>query len=408
MSADKNSLFAAAIIVSGAVAATLGMVARDRVDLPRFESVATGQLPGTRIASAQEPKGIDIPEREYFEQLVEMLKQGYVEPIDDEQKLVTGAVRGMVSSLEDPNSLFFDKDEFKVFQNAREGQYEGIGVDLIYSMPPKSTDPNAQEGRIPRLVVAAVTKGGPADKAGLKAGDVIDSVDGRWIVNLEILDQFREMQKAVEEKKATPEEFRKFRNDVRAKSEHSMLPPKARDRLVAGSSGTVKVAYVRAGKTVEATLQKGPSSAKPVESAGGVLAVRLMPGVGGQLSKALPASGVTTLDLRNNALADLATVTEALEALGTKGSYGKLVNQRGGAWPVTVKAGRTGAPKYKLIVDESTRGGAAMLASALKAKGLASIEGVPSSDQTAVEVVRLPDGSGFTLSKGTLKPEVAK
>lgn len=408
MSADKNSMFVAAVIVSGAVAATLGMVVRDRVDLPIRNYHDTGDYDGTRMASAQDPKeAIDIPEREYFEQMVEMLKQGYVEPITDDQKLVSGAVRGMVVSLEDMNSLFMDKDEFRVFQNAREGQYEGIGADFTFVMPPKSTDPNDQ-GRVPRLAVAAVTPGGPADKAGVKPGDIVESIDGRWVFNLEEFEAFRKLQQKFTNKQISAEVIQKARNELRTKTEHGLMPTKAKDRLVVGMDGTIKIAWSRGSQKLETSIIKGPSKVEAVVPAAGGYRVRLMPGVGSALESQLPSSGVVTLDLRGNPFADTPTLTEALSALAPKGSYGTIGNARGSARGLTITTGTSAKRTYKIIVDKSTRGGAAILAQALKSKGLATLDGVTSSDLSSIEVNRLPDGSGFTLTRGTYKPEATK
>ncbi len=406
MSADKNSLFIAGAIVSGALAATLGMVARDRVDVPINSSVATSELPGTRMASRQEPgQGIDIPEREYFEQMVDMLKQAYVEPIADDQKLVDGAVRGMVGSLEDPNSLYYDKEGFRVFQNAREGRYEGIGVDLAYVFATKDSTPDAGP-RVPKLTVSAVTPNGPAAKAGVLPGDVVDSIDGRWVANLDLIDQFRVLQQKVNDKKAAPEELRKLRVEFRSKSEHSMMPAKAREKLIMGTSGVHKVTWLRAGKLRETTLTKGLSSAFLVEDAQGSLRVRVMPGIGPELAKHAGAKSLK-LDLRNNPFSDLYAVQEALSALAPAGVYGRIVNNRGGSLPLKVAKGAAAPRTYTLIVDKSTTGGAAILARALEAKGIAKLEG-QTGDPISIEVMRLPNGTGFTLAKGVFKAEASK
>lgn len=403
MSSDKTSLLVAGVIVSGVVAATAGMVVRDRIDLPISPGMASGPLQGTRMASRQDPsEGIDIPEREYFEQLVDMLKQVYVESIQDEQKLVDGAIRGMVGSLEDPHSLYYDRDAFAALQNAREGKYQGIGADFIYTFAPKTS--NSAGPRVPKLVVSAVVPDGPAAKAGVKPGDVVDSVDGRWVVNLDMVERFRDLQAKVQEKKADPEELRKLRLEFRKKSEHSTVPAKAREKLYMGTTGEVKVVWLRAGKPIETVIPKASSLVPAVAKGEGGLRVRLMPGVGASL-KAHP--GVTRLDLRNNPFADVSAVNEALEALAPAGTYGRIVNERGGS--LTLKSSRADKtrPSLTLIVDSSTRGGAAILARALESKGLAKLEGTP-NEAVSVEVFSLPNGTGFTLTKGYFKPEVAK
>jgi hypothetical protein len=100
-------------------------------------------------------------------------------------------------------------------------------------------------------------------------------------------------------------------------------------------------------------------------------------------------------------------VNEALEALAPAGTYGRIVNERGGS--LTLKSSRADKtrPSLTLIVDSSTRGGAAILARALESKGLAKLEGTP-NEAVSVEVFSLPNGTGFTLTKGYFKPEVAK
>ncbi len=408
MSSDKNSLFIAGAIVSGALAATIGMVVRDKVDLPIRQTVATSELPGTRMASRQDPQqGIDIPEREYFEQMVDMLKQAYVEPIEDEQKLVDGAVRGMITSLEDPHSVYFDKEGFRVFQNAREGRYEGIGVDLSFVFPAKTSDMNEFGARIPKLMVAAITPGGPADKAGVIPGDIVDEVDGRWVANLDMVNQFRALQKKVDAKQAQPEELRKLRTEFRTKSEHSIMPGKVREKLIMGTSGVLKITWMRAGKPRETSIAKALSAAFLVEGKGDSIKVRVMPGVGAELAKHVSGSKPITLDLRNNPFADVTAVQDALTALAPTGTYGRIVNTRGGNKPLQVTKGAAGQRRYTVLVDRSTSGGASILAQALASKGLAKLEGSP-GEAVAIEVMKLPNGTGFTLAKGVFKAEASK
>ncbi len=81
-----------------------------------------------------------------------------------DQDRVYGAIEGMVRSLGDPYTVFFPPAETKSFNEEISGQIEGIGVEI-------GVKNNA-------LTVIAPVKGTPAYKAGIKAGDVILSVDG--------------------------------------------------------------------------------------------------------------------------------------------------------------------------------------------------------------------------------------
>lgn len=77
----------------------------------------------------------------------------------DSQKMVLGAIKGMVSSLSDPYTVFLPPDEQKRTQEDLGGEFEGIGIQIGF----KGT----------QLAVIAPLEGSPAEKAGVKAGDFI-------------------------------------------------------------------------------------------------------------------------------------------------------------------------------------------------------------------------------------------
>lgn len=87
----------------------------------------------------------------------------YVDVVD-RSKLVNGAIKGMVSEL-DPHSSYMPPDEFVAFESDTEGQFGGIGIEV--------------EARGDQLVVLAPIEGSPAERAGIRSGDVIVSVQGK-------------------------------------------------------------------------------------------------------------------------------------------------------------------------------------------------------------------------------------
>lgn len=407
----RNHWIAAGFVVGGALSAFFGMVARDRVDLPAVARGPFGEAGPLMASRDNVPQDVtEIPEREYFEQMSELLKREYVDPITDDQKLIAGAVRGMVGSLEDPRSIFLDSNSFRAFQEARKGTYEGIGIDLRLILPPKKADASdAIFVRVPKLVVSTVVPGGPADKAGLKTGDVIDTVDNHWVVNNDLLDAFRDLQRKVLAKQASADDLKKMREDLRVKMDHSMMPMRARERLLIGADGTVDLKVLREGKVVEAKISRAKSTMEPVRIEDGTFIVHLQPGVGEALKAKLPSSGSVKLDLRNNSFADSDVLNEALKALAPDGTYGSITNQRGKSTPLTVKGGRTSKLSYTVLVDRSTASAAEIVAIALAEKGLAKLQGGSvAGDPSVSEVIKLPDGSGFTLLRGTFKPGVTK
>lgn len=95
----------------------------------------------------------------------ERIKSSYVEPVDDE-KLLKGAIDGMLASL-DPHSSYLDARDFENLKTQTEGSYGGLGLSV-------TMDDGA-------VKVIAPTKGSPADEAGIKAGDFITHLDGKLI-----------------------------------------------------------------------------------------------------------------------------------------------------------------------------------------------------------------------------------
>ena len=83
--------------------------------------------------------------------------------IDEDPELYERAVRAMVESV-DENSVYYNREETKAFLESLEDQVVGIGVTVL------SRDGN--------LVVSQPTPGSPAEKAGIKSGDIIVSANG--------------------------------------------------------------------------------------------------------------------------------------------------------------------------------------------------------------------------------------
>ncbi len=108
------------------------------------------------------------------------IQKVYVDrPAVDPQKLTYGAISGMVDALGDTgHSTFLTPDMLKEEQNFTKGQFEGIGALL--------------EMKDGHATIVAPMDGSPAQKAGLKPGDVIIKVDGEDVAGLplnEIVDR---------------------------------------------------------------------------------------------------------------------------------------------------------------------------------------------------------------------------
>jgi carboxyl-terminal processing protease len=96
----------------------------------------------------------------------------------DTTTLVEGAIRGMVASIGDPYSSYLSPEDFASTLQDISGQFEGIGTEIGTVDANGKTVDCATFGPNCRLVVVTPIAGSPAEKAGIKAGDVITAVDG--------------------------------------------------------------------------------------------------------------------------------------------------------------------------------------------------------------------------------------
>ena len=98
----------------------------------------------------------------------------------DQQKMVYGAISGMVSSLKDPYSLFLDPTEAKRFSEDLKGSFDGIGAEL--------------EARDGNLIVVAPLEKSPAEKAGIMAQDIITKIDGKEVSEMTFQDAINKIR----------------------------------------------------------------------------------------------------------------------------------------------------------------------------------------------------------------------
>jgi carboxyl-terminal processing protease len=121
---------------------------------------------------------LPLEELQQFAAVFGIIKSDYVEPVD-EHKLITDAISGMVSGL-DPHSEYFDKKAYKEFREGTTGRFVGVGIEIT------------QEDGLVRVV--SPIEGSPADRAGLKPGDLITRVDDTAVKGLTLNQAVKRMR----------------------------------------------------------------------------------------------------------------------------------------------------------------------------------------------------------------------
>jgi len=95
----------------------------------------------------------------------QLLDEEFVGPeLPSQQDKMWGSIQGLVSSLDDPYSVFFPPKEAKDFADEISGNFEGVGMEI--------------EIRDQVLTVVAPLRGTPAERAGILPGDIVFEIDG--------------------------------------------------------------------------------------------------------------------------------------------------------------------------------------------------------------------------------------
>jgi len=113
-----------------------------------------------------------------FSQVMDLVENHYVKDVT-RNDLIDGAIVGMLQQL-DPHSSFLTKDEFKEMQVSTSGEFGGIGIEITMENN--------------RLTVISPIDDTPADKAGLKAGDIILEIDGDSTQDMTLIDAVKKIR----------------------------------------------------------------------------------------------------------------------------------------------------------------------------------------------------------------------
>ena len=134
--------------------------------------VIAGALTTLQLQAVARSNMLPLPlsELQQLATVFSLVKSDYVEPVD-EKKLLTDAIKGMVSNL-DPHSSYYDAKEWKEFREGTSGSFVGIGIEI-----------SMEDGLVK---VVSPIEDSPAERAGLRTNDLIAEIDGTQVKGLSI------------------------------------------------------------------------------------------------------------------------------------------------------------------------------------------------------------------------------
>ena len=115
---------------------------------------------------------------ETFANILAIVQRNYVKEVETE-KLITGAIEGMLGSL-DPHSSYLTEDAYRELQTETEGRFGGLGLEITV--------------RNGVLTVISPIEGTPAARAGVQPGDQVVGIDDRSTEELGLADAVKRLR----------------------------------------------------------------------------------------------------------------------------------------------------------------------------------------------------------------------
>jgi carboxyl-terminal processing protease len=297
-----------------------------------------------------------------FSEVLDMVEKNYVEPVDSD-KLMLGAINGMIKSL-DPHSSFMTADMYKELEVETRGSFGGLGIEITILKDV--------------LTIVSPIEDTPAFNAGLKAGDQIIKIDDKSTKDITITEAVKKLRGP----KDTKVTITIFREGMTKPKDFVITRSIIKIRSVKSKIYDNQIGYVRIASFQERTVEDVKKTLKEIEA------------------KANPLAGIV-IDMRNN---PGGLLNQSIDVSDVFLKSGVIVSTRGRYKGMESKAvakddGNEPTCPIVVIVNEGTASAAEIVSGALQDNGRAVILGTQTFGKGSVQtVIPLEDGAALKLT----------
>jgi len=316
---------------------------------------------GVTDEGSTESSGFTPSEWSKLELVYQMLESSYYEEIDRE-KLLDGAIRGMVSALGDPYTTYMNAEEAEQFTASVDGTFSGIGAEVTML-----------DGQV---TVVSALKDSPAERAGIMAKDIIVSVNSESLSGLTL-----------------NEAVAKIRGPKGTQAKLGIVRE--------GHDGVLEIIVVRDDIDLETVFSR------MVAPGVGLIELRQFVQNSDQRFmeelEHLREQGMKGLiiDVRNNPGGYLYSVIDLLDNLLSEGQTIVQVENRGGETQVTAATGSGIDLPIAVLINEGSASASEILAAALQENGRAKLFGMQTFGKGTVQSTYtkgFQDGSNMKIT----------
>lgn len=295
---------------------------------------------------------------EKLDTLLQLVQMYYYEDVDTDEMLESAAY-GLVAGIGDVYSTYYSKEDMEAFNEETEGEYAGIGCQLL-------ADPTDQ-----LITITRVFKGSPAEEVGMRTGDKIVYVN-------DIYYSAYEMDAAVDVMRGTPGE-------------------------------SVKVTVMRGLETIDFDITRKVVNINYVEHQileGNIGYVMVYDFLGDAVEgfkaalESFEAAGVCAMiiDLRNNGGGLLDASVAMADMILPEGTVVSMRDKAGNEEVFTIDNEYYNVP-MAVLVNEYSASASEILAGAIRDTGEGTLVGMTTFGKGVVQsVVDFPDGSGLKVT----------
>ena len=301
-----------------------------------------------------------IARKSKLKQLKTVIDEYYLGEVDEEQ-LREYSYKGMIAGLEDPYSVYYTKEEYEDVEESSEGIFSGVGIVLTQDMETKA------------ITVVKPMKDGPAQKAGIKAGDILTKVEGEEISSDEDLSSVVSRVKGKEGTKVTLT----FSRDGKEK-DYTLTRQEIKNPTVEYEMLENKVGYIKITEFDEVTVEQFDDALSQLENDG--------------MKKLV-------LDLRDNPGGLLDAVVEIADRILTTGMIVYTEDKNGKKTEYEAKSAECVEQPIAVLINGNSASASEILAGAIQDYKAGTLVGTTSYGKGIVQnIFQLGDGSAVKLT----------